>query len=514
MESDEDCFVVIVGNVSEFKSAKTNFKLDFKIKEEVLDDCYETKVDVENIIKNASKYGEVEYILPDSSPFNSSQFKSNSPKIKTEYIDEPVEIKVEKYDNQESVLDEQEDNIIGEEGYITDDQNDTVSDDNYDRNTSDDDYIPGIEFVESDDDFIPDEEDPDEEDEDEKNDNIQLDSSGKLKPLKPTQWKSFVKVLRAQNPKLRNNPTMLINALVQIMKDLKRPPPPPNYYVMKLSRYECVKCGTLTDTNPAAWRHYQEKHGERYLICYACGTKFKSTTNLYKHEKRCGAPDAQFVLKARAIFLGRKGRSRPFLPDFSTYKKKGSKRRFPCKECSASFNTKNNLRSHEYLHRGERPYRCHVCTAAYTGPSALKRHLEKHSNIKYICDHCNRQFISKTTIATHMDTHLPQPRFCCDTCGKRYATKAAMKLHVHRVHLKLPPPAACQICPKRYPRMSALKIHMRRDHGMILMTRRMFFKTLPSMSDAQLKQAKLVVKSESLPKEVPQPQQPVDVEKS
>lgn len=47
-----------------------------------------------------------------------------------------------------------------------------------------------------------------------------------------------------------------------------------------------------------------------------------SKTNLYKHEKRCNSPDAVIVLKARARFLGRKGRSRPYIPNEAFFLRK------------------------------------------------------------------------------------------------------------------------------------------------------------------------------------------------
>ncbi|XP_075978198.1 uncharacterized protein LOC142977944 [Anticarsia gemmatalis] len=317
--------------------------------------------------------------------------------------------------------------------------------------------------------------------------------------LKPWQRRSFVAELRQEYVELREDEELLINTLEQIMRSVKPPPPPRDYYIMNGIMFECVLCGSLSDTIPAARRHYQEKHGQRYLVCYACGVDFRSTTNLYKHEKRCVAPDATVVLKARAACVGRKGRSRPFLRHYEQIDKadKASRYRFPCQLCSAVFMTRSNLQSHENLHRGERPYRCHACPCAYTSYSALSRHTKKHTDIQFICDHCSRSFKIKAALVSHMDTHKPMRKHGCNECTRRFAQKSALMLHVNRVHRNLPPPCACQICPKRYPRMSLLKAHMKRAHGMSIITRKMFFKSLPTMTESEIKQSKIILKSEN-----------------
>ncbi|KAF9418255.1 hypothetical protein HW555_004874 [Spodoptera exigua] len=304
--------------------------------------------------------------------------------------------------------------------------------------------------------------------------------------LKPWQQRSFVAELRENHEELREDPELLINTLGRIMSMAKPPPPPQDFYVMEGVMFACIYCGHVSDTLPAAGRHYQEKHGERYLVCFACGVDFRSTTNLYKHEKRCIAPDAEIVLRARAVSLGRKGRGRPFLTNDP----------FPCSLCSAVFITKSNLKSHENLHRGERPYRCHACPCAYASNSALSRHTKMHTDIQYICDHCGRAFKIKAALVAHMDTHNLVRKYGCDECDRRFAQKCALNLHVYRVHRNLPPPCPCQICPKRFQRMSLLKEHMKRQHGMSIITRKMFFKALPTMTELEVRESKVIRKDE------------------
>ncbi|XP_026734809.1 zinc finger protein 260-like isoform X2 [Trichoplusia ni] len=355
----------------------------------------------------------------------------------------------------------------------------------------DSEFKPEIYFkqepFDDDDDYIPDE-------------NAQSDETDTKDHHKRHRWsrrqswqqRSFIAELRQKYEELRDDEELLVNTLEQIMRSVTPPELPQDYCnVINGIMYKCMQCGVVLETLPAAGRHYQEKHGQRYLVCYACGVDFRSTTNLYKHEKRCAAPDAHVVLKARAAFLGRKGRSRPYLTD---NKFRNKRPEFPCQLCSAVFITRSNLESHENLHRGERPYRCHACPCAYTSYSALSRHAKKHTDIQFICDLCGRSFKIKAALASHMDTHKPIRKHGCDECNRRFAQKSALILHINRVHRNLPPPCACQICPKRYPRMSLLKEHMKSAHGMSIITRKMFFKSLPTMSELEVKQSKVVLK--------------------
>ncbi|XP_068633442.1 zinc finger protein 875-like [Battus philenor] len=414
------------------------------IKQELIDEEDEQRV-IENLIDTAEAYGEV-------IPFEDVFIKQEAPDF--DNLEEPIKTEID-----------------------------------YEYDDDDMDYVP-------------------EEDEEDEEDNIgdNSDSDGKEKQrytmVKPWQRKSFVKELRQQYPELRTNKKDLIKTLSQIMKTVKPPAPPLDYYIMNGIMLECLYCHSLSETIPAAGRHYQEKHGPRYLICYACGVDFRSTTNLYKHEKRCNAPDASIVLQARALCLGRNGEKRPYPPMMPSK----PLQKYSCEQCSAEFISKNNLLSHEYLHLGIRPFQCTDCPSAYTSRSALSRHSKKHSNVQYVCDHCRRVFKVKAALATHMNTHSAEKRFVCEECGKRYAQKFALQLHVDSRHRRLPPPCACHVCPKRFRRTSVLKEHMKKAHGMELITRKMFFKTLPRLTDMQIKHAKVVLKSQVAVGDTPQEQ--------
>ncbi|CAK1579982.1 unnamed protein product [Parnassius mnemosyne] len=460
MEHEDDMLLVIIANEN---------SVDTEIKTEVTDEEI-NELTVRDVIDTAITYGEL-------IDLEETFIKEEPPDTDSENVEEPLKKNIKsKYGkiDTENINNDTE-NINDDTENINDDTEnieiDTKNKDDFEYSGDDTEYLP-------------------EENQTSDNSDSEEKEKHRYTMAKPWERKSFINDLRQQYPEIRRNKNKLIKTLSEIMKNVKPPAPPLDYYLMNGIMLECIYCHSLSETIPAAGRHYQEKHGPRYLICYACGVDFRSTTNLYKHEKRCVAPDADIVLAARALCLGRNGPKRPYPPIFAS-----NPRKFTCEKCSAEFTSKNNLMFHEHLHLGIRPYRCHFCPSAYTSRTALVRHIKKHSNVEYICDHCQRSFKVKAALVTHLNTHRPEKRFACNECDKRYAQKFALQLHVDSCHRNLPPHLPCHLCDKRFRRTSVLKEHMKKAHGMELITRKMFYKTLPHLTDTQIKNAKIVRKS-------------------
>ncbi|XP_022114657.2 zinc finger protein 436 isoform X1 [Pieris rapae] len=315
------------------------------------------------------------------------------------------------------------------------------------------------------------------------------------RPPRPHQVSSYVQELKETYPEL-NDEERLISTLAEIMRTIKPPPLPDNFCVMNGIMFECNSCGKFFNSMPEAARHFQYYHGERYLICFACGADFRNPTNLYKHEKGCTMyPDIISVLKARSRHLSSKGRNRPYFS--KSHEIRIENNRFLCSQCPASFGTRSGLDAHEHEHAGDRPYLCAFCVCAYTSPSALSRHMRKHRGEMLVCEQCGKRLSTRNALDAHMLTHQPAlRRYLCPECPKRFSQKSSLQLHLERLHRDLPPPCACQLCPARYPRMSQLRQHMKEVHGMLLMTQKMFYKSLPRLTPSQVEQAKVVLKSE------------------
>jgi len=71
-------------------------------------------------------------------------------------------------------------------------------------------------------------------------------------------------------------------------------------------------------------------------------------------------------------------------------------RDFPCPECDTVFRCPTALKKHMYKHTGEElPYPCNICGKRFVINSALRDHLMRHAGIKnHVCPYCG---VGKTT---------------------------------------------------------------------------------------------------------------------
>ena len=55
---------------------------------------------------------------------------------------------------------------------------------------------------------------------------------------------------------------------------------------------------------------------------------------------------------------------------------------FKCGLCLKELSSMQNLREHEFMHRGEKPYQCDVCDAKYRYCSQLCNHKKLHLKVE------------------------------------------------------------------------------------------------------------------------------------
>lgn len=91
------------------------------------------------------------------------------------------------------------------------------------------------------------------------------------------------------------------------------------------------------------------------------------------------------------------------------------RRRFKCTYCPKDFSRRDSYNNHYVLHNGERKY--------------------------LICDHCDRGFVDKRNLVSHLKIHdviNPQERqYRCIACGAHYCEERLLKYHIRKHHFNL-----------------------------------------------------------------------------
>ncbi|XP_043672610.1 zinc finger protein 300-like isoform X3 [Vespula pensylvanica] len=204
------------------------------------------------------------------------------------------------------------------------------------------------------------------------------------------------------------------------------------------NKFYCAHCPKSFRVKSLLKQHMCSHSGIRPYVCDICGASYNRRGNMGQHRKthfviENGEP--RLIKEGIRCSICRKKVKSLLMLKYHLAKHSGEKKAYVCTVCGKCFSTGSQLKVHQFLHTGERPYTCSVCGKGFRTEAIMKQHyLALHTNdYPHECPFCDRKFKRLQSLIVHKRTHTGERPYPCPICGRAFAQKGDMMKHT-KIH--------------------------------------------------------------------------------
>lgn len=262
--------------------------------------------------------------------------------------------------------------------------------------------------------------------------------------------------------------------------------------------YKCRDC-ILGFNHRFKLENHMKKHDEASgtVVCTVCKIRCRDKEALRAHRRRhqlrwrcvvCGAAWSRAAVAADHVSR-RHGGPAPrhtcalcghhesTLSKFRSHMKNHAERP-KCELCGKTFRDRTNLKTHLFIHNGEKEYSCPQCSKRFLFKKAMEVHMVTHEAPSHLyCLQCDMNFKNCRSYYQHIKYNLKhidpaKLKYACTLCDKKFAKPKRLEEHNFAVHLNTKP-IACTVqdCSFSCSSRSALRTHLRMIHRQARATR-------------------------------------------